>query len=97
MTIACPNLGSNRHLLHLGRVGPGEQSPRSRQEQMEMRLETGLSPAEDGVDVPGLSWNGVLGHGQECGKRFQGKLGRDISIYLCLGDHDTVCYFLYIS
>lgn len=34
---------------------------------MEMRLETGLSPAEDGVDVPGLSWNGVLGHGQGMG------------------------------
>lgn len=32
-----------------------------------MRLQTGLSPAEDGVDVPGLNWNGVLGHGQECG------------------------------
>lgn len=69
----------------MGRGGPGAQSPRStqmsRQEQMEMRLETGLSPTGAGADGPELSWNGVLGHGQERVGGFQGKMGRDINTY----------------
>lgn len=55
MTSACPNLGSNRHLL------PGKQSPRStqrsRQEQMKMRLQTGLTQLR--MVLMSLGWAGM--------------------------------------